>query len=279
MQWQEAEAARDHAAKKADDEEKARRRAEDERDAKERALRRAEGLRLTALSSASLPTNPGLALLLGIEGRSGRPACWPTTSCSPPWTPAARSAPCPATPATRCQRRVQPRRPPRPDCGRRPDRPRLGHRQRRRPRLQSVSPDGADVRALQPGRPLRRHHLRGHGGFRHLPREDNLPRPRRPHLGLDHRQATPDPARAQKPGRHGGLQPRWEAPGDGELGPHGARLGRGHRQGAVRPARARLLPAHRPVQPRRKAGPHRLLQSPLRSFGRPTPAGQAQCHH
>jgi WD40 repeat protein/serine/threonine protein kinase len=46
----------------------ARSKAETERDAKDRALQRAEGLRLTAQSSASLPSNPGLALLLAIEG-------------------------------------------------------------------------------------------------------------------------------------------------------------------------------------------------------------------
>jgi WD40 repeat protein len=42
--------------------------AERERDAKGKALIRAEGLRLTALSSAALNDDPGLALLLAIEG-------------------------------------------------------------------------------------------------------------------------------------------------------------------------------------------------------------------
>ena len=42
--------------------------AETERDAKGLALERAEALRLTAQSSASLSSNPGLALLLAIEG-------------------------------------------------------------------------------------------------------------------------------------------------------------------------------------------------------------------
>jgi hypothetical protein len=46
----------------------ARKSAEDERDAKQKALTRADGLRLTAQSSAALPTNPGLGLLLAIEG-------------------------------------------------------------------------------------------------------------------------------------------------------------------------------------------------------------------
>jgi WD40 repeat protein/serine/threonine protein kinase len=42
--------------------------AEGERDAKRAALNEAEGLRLTAQSSVVLPSNPGLALLLAIEG-------------------------------------------------------------------------------------------------------------------------------------------------------------------------------------------------------------------
>ena len=46
----------------------ARQQAEAERDAKDKALNRAEGLRLAAHSAAELPTNPGLALLLAIEG-------------------------------------------------------------------------------------------------------------------------------------------------------------------------------------------------------------------
>jgi WD40 repeat protein len=44
-----------------------------ERDAKGQALTRAEGLRLTAQSSSALPINPGLALLLAIEGRQRAP--------------------------------------------------------------------------------------------------------------------------------------------------------------------------------------------------------------
>jgi WD40 repeat protein len=51
-----------------------RHKAETERDAKDRALTDAEGLRLTAQSSAQLATNPGLALLLAVEGaQRGRP--------------------------------------------------------------------------------------------------------------------------------------------------------------------------------------------------------------
>ncbi len=46
----------------------ARKNAEQDRDAKERALATAEGLRLTAQSSAELQTDPGLGLLLAIEG-------------------------------------------------------------------------------------------------------------------------------------------------------------------------------------------------------------------
>ncbi|MGB2822172.1 MAG: serine/threonine-protein kinase, partial [Phycisphaerae bacterium] len=46
----------------------ARQQAEAERDAKDKALNRAEGLRLAAHSAAELPSNPGLALLLAIEG-------------------------------------------------------------------------------------------------------------------------------------------------------------------------------------------------------------------
>jgi WD40 repeat protein len=52
----------------------ARAKAESERDAKDSALQRAEGLRLTAQSSAVVSSNPALALLLGIEGaRRSRP--------------------------------------------------------------------------------------------------------------------------------------------------------------------------------------------------------------
>jgi eukaryotic-like serine/threonine-protein kinase len=81
-QWREAESARQVAASKADAEAEARRlaessrqaetearaKAETERDAKDVALQRAESLRLTAQSSAVLSSNPGLALLLAIEG-------------------------------------------------------------------------------------------------------------------------------------------------------------------------------------------------------------------
>jgi WD40 repeat protein/serine/threonine protein kinase len=51
----------------------ARTAAEAERDAKDRALTRAEGLGLIAQSSDVLPTNPGLALLLAIEGAQRQP--------------------------------------------------------------------------------------------------------------------------------------------------------------------------------------------------------------
>jgi WD40 repeat protein/tRNA A-37 threonylcarbamoyl transferase component Bud32 len=47
--------------------------AEDERDAKEKALRRARGLYLTALSSSHRDDDPGLALLLAIEGARRAP--------------------------------------------------------------------------------------------------------------------------------------------------------------------------------------------------------------
>ncbi len=81
-QWREAEAARGEAVSKADAETVARqnaerskqaesasrKRAEAESDAKTKALRQAAELRLTAQSSAMLSSNPGLALLLAIEG-------------------------------------------------------------------------------------------------------------------------------------------------------------------------------------------------------------------
>src|SRR5207248_354807 len=51
----------------------ARNQAEEERDQKDKALRREAGLRLTAQSSAALPSNPALALLLGIEGAQHTP--------------------------------------------------------------------------------------------------------------------------------------------------------------------------------------------------------------
>ena len=63
--------AEDAAAKEAEAHRKAvaaRQQAEAERDAKDKALNRAEGLRLAAHSAAELPVNPGLALLLAIEG-------------------------------------------------------------------------------------------------------------------------------------------------------------------------------------------------------------------
>ena len=85
-QWREAEAARNLAVSKADAELQARKNAEESKraevvarekaeaasDAKGKALRQAEGLRLTAESSAILPSNPGLALLLAIAGANGR---------------------------------------------------------------------------------------------------------------------------------------------------------------------------------------------------------------
>ena len=81
-QWREAAAAQNLAVSKADAELQARKNAEEskraevvarekaeaESDAKGKALRQAEGLRLTAESSAILPSNPGLALLLAIAG-------------------------------------------------------------------------------------------------------------------------------------------------------------------------------------------------------------------
>src|SRR5205085_5311107 len=47
--------------------------AENQRKETQKALDRAEGLRMTAVSSAALPTNPGLALLMGIEGAGKTP--------------------------------------------------------------------------------------------------------------------------------------------------------------------------------------------------------------
>jgi WD40 repeat protein len=84
FQWQRAEAARSEAATRADTEGQLRQQAEQaqkaeaalrhavevERDAKDEALGRAEGLRLTAHSELVRPTNPGLALVLAIEGAS-----------------------------------------------------------------------------------------------------------------------------------------------------------------------------------------------------------------
>jgi eukaryotic-like serine/threonine-protein kinase len=81
-QWREAEAARREAVVKANAEMQAREgaerskqaeadareKAEAESDAKGKALRQADALRLTAQSSAILQSNPGLALLLAIEG-------------------------------------------------------------------------------------------------------------------------------------------------------------------------------------------------------------------
>jgi WD40 repeat protein len=75
-QWRQAEVARFQAAQKALDEEKARRRAEqaqkEEESARQKAVaerNRAEGLRLAAQAELVRPSNPGLALLLAIEGR------------------------------------------------------------------------------------------------------------------------------------------------------------------------------------------------------------------
>jgi WD40 repeat protein len=74
-QWRQAEAARAREAQRAEDEEKARARAEqarqDEMTARQRAeaeRTRAQGLQLTAQSELVRPSNPGLALLLAIEG-------------------------------------------------------------------------------------------------------------------------------------------------------------------------------------------------------------------
>jgi WD40 repeat protein/serine/threonine protein kinase len=65
---QAADRARDDAVEARGKEEEQRRHAEDEAAAKDRARRRAEGLYLSSRSSALLPTNPDLALLLAIEG-------------------------------------------------------------------------------------------------------------------------------------------------------------------------------------------------------------------
>ncbi len=64
----EAETARSKEATAREAERQAKLKALEERDAKDRALTRVEGLRLTAHSSAQLPNDPGLALLLAIEG-------------------------------------------------------------------------------------------------------------------------------------------------------------------------------------------------------------------
>jgi WD40 repeat protein/serine/threonine protein kinase len=70
----EAEArAHDHAERARQVEADARQQAVHERDEKAQLLRRAEGLRLTALSSATLPADPGLALLLAVEGAHRSP--------------------------------------------------------------------------------------------------------------------------------------------------------------------------------------------------------------
>jgi WD40 repeat protein len=61
------------AVQRANEAEEARKQAVTERDAKDRALQREAGLRLTAQSSAALPPNPSLALLLGIEGAQRTP--------------------------------------------------------------------------------------------------------------------------------------------------------------------------------------------------------------
>jgi WD40 repeat protein/serine/threonine protein kinase len=63
-----ADRARDDAVAAGQKEAAERRRAEQERDEKEQLRRRAEGLYLSGQSSAVLPTNPDLALLLAIEG-------------------------------------------------------------------------------------------------------------------------------------------------------------------------------------------------------------------
>jgi WD40 repeat protein len=75
FQWHRAEAARAAAAAQAQTEkdardaaEKARHAAEAERDAKDEALRKAEALRLAAHAELVRPTNPGLSLVLAVEG-------------------------------------------------------------------------------------------------------------------------------------------------------------------------------------------------------------------
>ena len=80
---QEEKKAKYDAVKAREAEASQRRKAEAERDAKDAALVRAEGLRLTAQSSAILPSNPGLALLLAIEAQNGqhRGSLSKTTRC------------------------------------------------------------------------------------------------------------------------------------------------------------------------------------------------------
>jgi WD40 repeat protein/serine/threonine protein kinase len=66
--------AKDDAVKAKEAEAKERQKAEAERDAKDKALVRAEGLRLTAQSSAELQTDPSLGLLLAIEAARRAPS-------------------------------------------------------------------------------------------------------------------------------------------------------------------------------------------------------------
>ncbi len=84
-QRQQAEKSRDEAELAKKQQEIQRQQAEAERDAKARALRRAEGLYLMSQSSAQVPVNPGLALVLAIDGADRAPAPWLTRSCWPPW--------------------------------------------------------------------------------------------------------------------------------------------------------------------------------------------------
>jgi eukaryotic-like serine/threonine-protein kinase len=72
-QWLQAEAARGRAARLAGQEAEARARAVRERDEKEALRVREQGLRLIAQSSAALPADPGLALLLAVEGAERTP--------------------------------------------------------------------------------------------------------------------------------------------------------------------------------------------------------------
>jgi WD40 repeat protein/tRNA A-37 threonylcarbamoyl transferase component Bud32 len=68
-----ARTARDTAEKRRRSAEAEKRNAETERDAKVRALAQAEGLRLTAHAAAALNTDPGLGLLLAVEGARRAP--------------------------------------------------------------------------------------------------------------------------------------------------------------------------------------------------------------
>src|SRR5262249_8495749 len=71
---QDEKKATDDAIKARESEAIERKKAESERDAKAKALVRAEGLRLTAQSSAELHTDPSLGLLLAIEAAQIAPS-------------------------------------------------------------------------------------------------------------------------------------------------------------------------------------------------------------